>query len=348
MRDRERSRVRTRSRYRTRLFAFLPSPAVLSTGRMSRFRQFAFWFLGFNVAMVLWGALVRVTGSGAGCGSHWPLCNGEVVPGLAAVATRIEFTHRVLSGIDLVLGVLLVVWAFRALPPGHVARKTSTAAGVFLLLEALAGAALVLFGWVVKDASPGRGGAVVVHLVITFLLIGAAALTAALADRPAGLVLRGRGPLVAALSLGVGTLLVAGATGAIAALGNTLYPAASHAAGLAQELSEQAPLLLRLRLVHPFASLAAALVLVVFARAALQTGDDRLRAPALRLLLVLGLQVVAGTLSWWLHAPIFMQLVHLLLADLVWIALLWLAADALSGTHEAAMQRSGGAVLPSP
>ncbi len=311
---------------------------------MSRFRRFAFWFLGFNVAVVLSGGLVRATGSGAGCGSHWPLCNGVVVPRSPVLETMVEYTHRALTGLDAVLGVILVVWAFRALPRGHVARKTSVAAGAFLLLEALAGAALVLFGWVVKDTSPGRGGAVVVHLVITFLLIGAATLTAALADRPGGLSFRGRGPLVAALSLGVGTLLVTGATGAIAALGNTLYPAASHAAGLAQELGEQAPLLLRLRLVHPFASLAATLVLVVFARAALQTGDDRLRAPALRLLLALGLQVVAGTLSWWLHAPVFMQLVHLLLADLVWIALLWLAADALSGTREPAREEAPSAV----
>ncbi len=309
-----------------------------------RFRQFAFWFLGFNLLVVLGGGLVRVTGSGAGCGSHWPLCNGAVVPGSLGLATGIEYAHRLLTGVDAVLGVILVVWAFRALPRGHVARKTAVASGVFLLLEALAGAALVLFGWVVNDASSGRGGAVVVHLVITFLLIGAATLTAALADRPAGVSLRGRGPLVAALSLGVGTLLVSGATGAVAALGNTLYPAASHAAGLAQELSEQAPLLLRLRLVHPFAALAATLVLVVFARAALQTGDAHLRAPALRLLLLLGLQLVAGTLSWWLHAPIVMQLVHLLLADLVWIALLWLAADALSGTREAARQEAPSAM----
>lgn len=310
---------------------------------MSRFRRFAFWFLGYNVAMVLWGALVRATGSGAGCGSHWPLCNGVVVPRDPALETMIEYTHRLLSGVDLILGVILVVWAFRALPRGHAARKTSAAAGAFLLLEALAGAALVLFGWVVDDASPARGGAVVVHLTITFLLIGAITLTAALADRPSGLVLRGRGALVAALSLGVGTLLLAGATGALAALGDTLYPAGSVAQGFAQELSDGAPFLLRLRLLHPFASIAATLVLVVFARAVLLTGDVRLRAPALRLVLLLGVQLAAGALNWWLLAPVFMQLVHLLLADLVWIALLWLAAEALSGTHEAAPERA-----PSP
>jgi cytochrome c oxidase assembly protein subunit 15 len=311
---------------------------------MSRFRRFAFWFLGYNVATVLWGALVRASGSGAGCGSHWPLCNGAVVPRSPALETVIEYTHRVLSGVDLVLGVVLVVWAFRTLPRGHVARKAAAAAGGFLLLEALAGAALVLLGWVSGDASAGRGGAVVVHLAITFLLVGAITLTAALADRPSGLVFRGRGPLVAALSLGVGTLLVAGATGAVAALGDTLFPAASLAQGFAQELGDQAPFLLRLRLVHPFAALASTLVLVVVARAVLQTGDARLRGPALRLVFLLGFQLAAGTLNWWLLAPIWMQLVHLLLADLTWIALVWLAAEALSGTREEASEQAAGAV----
>lgn len=308
---------------------------------MTRFRRFALWFLGYNiVAVVLWGALVRATGSGAGCGAHWPLCNGVVVPRAPAVETMIEYSHRLLSGIDVVLCVILVVWAFRALPRGHAARKTAAASGALLLLEALAGAALVLFGWVAKDASPGRGGAVVVHLVITFLLVGAIALTAAFADRPAGLNFRGRGPLVAALGLGAGTLLLTGATGAIAALGNTLYPSTSLAQGLAQDLSEQAPFLLRLRLVHPFAALATALVLVVIARAALQTGDARLRGAGLRLLLALGLQLAAGALSWWLFAPVWMQLVHLLLADLVLVALLWLGAEALTGRQEVVGQEA--------
>jgi cytochrome c oxidase assembly protein subunit 15 len=311
---------------------------------MTRLRRLAFVFLGYNVALVLWGALVRVTGSGAGCGAHWPLCNGVLVPRSPAAETLIELTHRVLSGVDLVLGVLLVVWAFRDLPRGHPARKSAAAAGGFLLLEALAGAALVLFGWVAKDASPARGGAVVVHLGITFLLLGAVTLTAALAERPAGIVFRGRGPIVAALSLSVGTLLVSGATGAVAALGDTLYPSVSVAQGLVADLNEEAPFLLRLRLVHPFAALAAALVLVVISRAALQTGDQRLRGPGLRLLVLLGLQLAAGALNWWLLAPAWMQLVHLLLADLTWIALLWLAAEALSGSRQPAPQGAVGAI----
>ena len=44
------------------------------------FTRFAWLTLGFLILVILWGAFVRATGSGAGCGNHWPLCNGVVVP----------------------------------------------------------------------------------------------------------------------------------------------------------------------------------------------------------------------------------------------------------------------------
>jgi cytochrome c oxidase assembly protein subunit 15 len=305
---------------------------------MSRFRRFAFLVLGYNLVVVLWGALVRATGSGAGCGSHWPLCNGVVVQRSPALETVIEYTHRILSGADLLLGVVLVGWAVRALPRRHAARKAAIGAAALLAAEALVGAALVLFGWVAKDASAGRGGAVVVHLTITFLLLGALALTAALAEEPGVPALRWRGPFAAALALGFATMLVAGGTGAVAALGDTLFPPTSVAGALVEDLSDQAPFLVRLRLVHPFAALAAALVLVVVSRAALQTRDPRLRGPGLWVLGLLGLQLLGGAANWLLLAPVWMQLVHLLGADLTWIALVWLAAAALSTTREPAVK----------
>lgn len=320
----------------TRASGCVRHAAVLSQALMSPFRRFASWVLGYNVAVVLWGALVRATGSGAGCGSHWPLCNGTVVPRSAAAETLIEFTHRLMSALALALVFTLVVWAFRSLPRGHAGRKAAAASGLFIVFEALVGAALVLFGWVAQDASAGRGWAVAVHLVNTFLLIGSIALTAAVADQPGSLTLRGRAPLAAALGLGLASLLVSAATGAVAALGDTLYPAQSVIEGVAEDLGGQAPFLLRLRLVHPFASMASTLVLVVIARAVLHARDPRFRAPAMRLLAVLGLQLVAGALNVALLAPVWMQLVHLALGEVTWIALVFLTALALSGTHEVA------------
>src|ERR1700732_3618630 len=94
--------------------------------------RFAWAVVWYNVLVILWGALVRATGSGAGCGNHWPLCSGEVVPQTPALATLIEFTHRATSGIDVVLVAVLVVWAFRAFPRRHPARRGATLSGFFL------------------------------------------------------------------------------------------------------------------------------------------------------------------------------------------------------------------------
>lgn len=297
---------------------------------MASLRRFALWVLGYNLAVALWGALVRATGSGAGCGAHWPLCNGQVVPRSPALETLIELTHRVMSGLAIVLVAALVVVALRTLPRGHAGRRAALASAVFMVMEAAVGAALVLFGWVAKDASAARGGVVVIHLVNTFLLVGSIALAAALAQGSGRLTLRGRGPLGAALGLAVVTMLVSGATGAVAALGDTLFPAASVLGGLAQDLSEQAPFLLRLRVVHPFASLAATLVLLAVARAAFHAPDPRLRPLALRLLVLLGAQLLAGAANVALLAPVWLQLCHLALAYLTWISLVQLGAAALS------------------
>lgn len=315
---------------------------------MSRLRRFAVGVLGYNVAVTIWGAFVRATGSGAGCGAHWPLCNGVVVPRSPTLATVIELTHRVTSGLAVVSVAALVAWSFRALPRRHQARRAAVAAAAFIALEALVGAALVTFGWVARDDSAARAGVMIVHLVNTFLLLGAIALTAALVDEPTGLGLRQRGALAAALGLGLATVLVSGATGAMAALGDTLFPARSVAQGVLQELQGDAPFVLRLRLVHPFASLASALVLSVLARAVLQARDPRLRPYAFWLLVLLGVHVLGGALNLVLLAPVWLQLVHLALADLTWIALVLLCAAALAPAAEVRSGPSAPAAATPP
>jgi cytochrome c oxidase assembly protein subunit 15 len=172
---------------------------------------------------------------------------------------------------------------------------------------------------------------VAIHLANTFLLLAAIALTAAFADRPEGLSFRGRGSIAAAFGLGLATLMLGCATGAIAALGDTLFPAATFTEGLRQELTAGAPLLLRLRMIHPFAAIAASIVLVVCARAALRSRPaGKARTLALGLLALVGLELLVGAANLALLAPIWLQLVHLALADLAWIALVLLAAEMLA------------------
>jgi len=314
---------------------------------MRSFARFAWAVLAYDVAVMAWGALVRATGSGAGCGQHWPLCNGEVVPRAPGAEMIVEFTHRATSGVALALVVVLFLWARRVLSRGHPARRTSAAALAFMVTEALLGAALVLFGWVAKDASAGRGFAMALHLANTFLLLASLALTAGWADASGGLVWR-RGVLSRLLAFGGAALLLTGVSGAVAALGDTLFPAVTFAAGLRQELSDGAHLLLRLRVAHPFAALLAAGLLLGAAAVATRPGTgERSRRAGLILATLVVVELFAGIVNLVLLAPVWMQVVHLVLADLTWIALvLTVGWSALPDARPREVAAPGGRSAP--
>lgn len=294
-----------------------------STGA-NRFPAFAWSVLAYNLLVILWGALVRATSSGAGCGGHWPLCNGEVLPQALETATRIEFTHRVMSGVALGSVVALFVWARKAYEPGHTARRWAGWALVFMVTEALLGAALVLFGFVAKDQSIGRIVSLSLHLVNTFALLAAMALTAWWSNRAAPSS-RVNSPQV---TIGLVSVVLVAVAGAITALGDTLFPAASLAAGIAADFSAEASFLVRLRVIHPALAVVSALYLVFMAfpefRARRSGSLKNLSAAVLGLV---ALQLVAGVVNLALRAPLAMQLIHLLIADLLWIALVLFGSE---------------------
>src|SRR5574337_582113 len=113
--------------------------------QLSRFAKFAWGVLAYNVGVILWGAYVRATGSGAGCGGHWPTCNGQAIPMAPSVTTLIEYSHRLSSGLALILVAAMLAWAFRAYPKKHPARLGAVLSAIFIVTEALVGAGLVLF-----------------------------------------------------------------------------------------------------------------------------------------------------------------------------------------------------------
>jgi heme A synthase len=297
------------------------------------FRRFAALVLGYNLLVVLWGAYVRATGSGAGCGNHWPLCNGEVVPHGPFAATLIEFTHRASSGIDLVLVAGLVAWAFRGFPRGHLARLGATLSAIFLATEALIGAALVKLEHVAHNASVGRAYSLSTHLINTLILLACLVLTVWWATGGGRVRLHGGGAWMALPA--VALLVLAGISGAIAALGDTLFPATSFAAGLRQDFNPAANIFLRLRLFHPVLAVAAAgwIAFIAVSLAARWPASRRYAWVAFALV---GCQVAAGGLNLLLLAPVWLQMVHLLLADLVWISLILLFASCLQGSAETA------------
>lgn len=302
-----------------------------------RLATFAWSVLAYNLAVVAWGAFVRATGSGAGCGRHWPLCNGEVLPRPKGIATVIELTHRVTSGLALLLVLGLLVAIVRTMPKGHRSRRAAGWSMGFMVAEALLGAGLVLFELVAHDTSMKRALSMVLHLNNTFFLLASLVLTAAWVT-PAW---EARGDEVTAaperpgllrglLGFALLCVLAVGASGALAALGDTLFPARSLREGIAAELSPFAHAFVRLRVLHPVLAVGSGLV-VVATSAAARALCPRPRVVTLSraLTLVFCVQLCLGLLNVRLLAPVWLQLVHLLVADLTWLLLVLAAAEAI-------------------
>ncbi|MBO0797438.1 MAG: COX15/CtaA family protein [Blastocatellia bacterium] len=291
--------------------------------KISRFAKYAWFVLAFNLAVILLGAYVRASSSGAGCGSHWPLCNGGVIPRSPAMKTLIEFSHRLTSGIALILVVGLLLWAFRSFARRHPARIGASLALLFMLTEALIGAGLVLLDYVAENKSMWRAFWISGHLVNTFLLIAILAFTAWVASTDLRPRIRGQGRIIFALALA--STIILGISGAITALGATLFPVTSLAEGLQQDFSPLSHQLARLRLIHPILSLIVSGLLIYTARTVInRRNSQETRKIAQLLISLIGLQLAAGVLNLLLHAPIWLQIFHLLMSDLIWIALVLL------------------------
>lgn len=300
---------------------------------MSRLARFAYGVLAFNILVILGGALVRATGSGAGCGSHWPLCDGEVVPRSPGLETLIEYSHRFTSGIALLLVVALVVLVFRHRAPGDLARHAAVASLVLILVEAAIGAGLVLLELVGDNTSTARAWWMSGHLVNTFLLLGALTLTGWALAGGQRIHLAGRGRAAVLLGLAAAGMLATGASGAVAALGDTIFPAASLAEGLRQDFSASSHTLLRLRVFHPLLAVATVVLLLALPGRLRSHGSSPFGTTVGFLALT---QLAVGALNLLLLAPVWMQLIHLLVADLLWIALVLYGAEVLSGARSPA------------
>jgi heme a synthase len=309
---------------------FWSKAALLSNprpGGMSQVARFAWAALYWNVAVVLWGAYVRATGSGAGCGNRWPLCNGDVVGASASGQTVVEFTHRITSVISLLMVTGLVVWCWRVTKKGDWARYSAVLAAVFLANEALLGAALVLLKHVGNDQSAGRILFLCLHFGNTLLLLATLSLTAAwLSNGSRRFTLISKWRAVGSIGLGLLATMVTGITGTIAALADTLYPATSLPSSLAQDFSSRTPALLRVRLLHPaVATIAACYVLWVIWRSS--TGRDRFSRSAIALITLLFVQVGIGMTNVLFLTPVWLQIAHLFVADALWILLVLASAD---------------------
>ena len=297
----------------------LPSPAL---------RRFAWAVLCYFIAVILWGTLVRATGAGAGCGNHWPLCNGTVMQHSASVNTMIEFIHRITSGLSFFAVVGLAAWTLAGTVRGHLARAAAVASVVFTLIEATLGALLVKLGLTAQSHSPIRPAYLALHLTNTLLLLAALTLTAHLLSRSEG-YLRGSVRLVAPFGAVVAVIavMIVGVTGALAALGDTLFPASSLGLALAQDFSSTSGWLVRWRWMHPTVAFLASIALIwLLVRAARRRTCWDNRGLSALVLLLLAAVYVLGLLDVILLAPLWGQVAHLLAADTLWAALVVMTA----------------------
>lgn len=293
--------------------------------RSANFTHYAWGVLAWNVFVILWGAYVRASGSGAGCGSHWPLCNGDVVPRAPRLETIIEFTHRMTSAVSILATAGLLVWSMRRFPRHHRVRHYAQLSIVFLFAEALLGAGLVLFEFVASNASAGRAFYLSLHLVNTQFLLAVLALTAWYSREAAPNIVQPPAPVMAALP----AALLISVTGAIAALGDTLFPVSSLAEGLRQDISGASSFLLRLRVLHPVLAVIGAGYFIYAAMSVLRSRPSPPTIQIAMAVIVLAVaQLGAGAMNITLLAPVWMQLLHLMLADLLWLSLVLLAVEA--------------------
>lgn len=315
---------------------------------MRAFTRYAWFVVFYNVLVILWGAVVRATGSGAGCGRHWPTCNGEVIPRAESVETLIELSHRITSTIAGFLVIALVVWAYRAFTRGTLVRRAAVLSLIFIIIEGALGAGLVLLELVENNASVWRAIAVSVHLLNTFVLLLWLVLTAWASRQPQGHATLRRSAHSRLMTVALVGVALLSSAGAVTALGDTLFLSGALAEQLGEETAAR-HFLVQLRVVHPISAIFVSGLLLYLARHFIQTSPSvkvrRLSYAAMGI--VIG-QVVIGVFTIILRAPIVMQISHLLVADIMWITLLLLQFEimTLTAAQTSASVSAGSSAQP--
>ena len=275
-----------------------------------------------SVFSIIAGAIVRATGSGDGCGASWPTCNGEIIPEFDTSSELIEFSHRSVSGVLLIITFIIFVKSFKDEVP-TLQKKIIWSLTFFVLLEALIGAVIVIYEWVGMNSSAPRIIAVPLHLVNTFGLLGAYTLLVHL-TRNSKTTLNNffdRG-----FKIGLFLFLLSGATGSIAALADVIFPSESFITGLAADFDTNSEVLTRLRILHPI--VASALSLYLYSEANRLQNEYQVITKNIKLLILLG--VLLGISNVISNIILPLSILHLLMADLLWILYVYKSAEKIT------------------
>lgn len=306
--------------------------------KLDRFAKYAWFVLAYNVVVILWGVFLRASLSGDGCGEHWLTCGGEVVPSAPQLKTQIEFFHRMTSSLAgiIVIGLLvsaIVKWSKEKSAHNKLLVRMSIASLLFIVIEGILGGLLVLTGNTAANWTPTRPFWMAAHLINTFTLLAILTLTAWFASGGKSFSFsKADRKVLFLMFLGVFGIFIVGMSGSIAALSSMLFPSSSLSEGIAKDFSATSHYILRLRVFHPILSILTG-VFLIFLAGFLRKKDEQ--NPQTRrwsnvLSALVLLQFASGAITLLTLAPIVLQLIHLLLADAVWIAFVLLAASFLA------------------
>lgn len=322
--------------------------------------RWSWGLLWLTIGVIVGGSLVRATGAGDGCGDSWPRCQGSLFPLEGGTETAIEFSHRLATA---ALGLVLLWFVFAAWRAGPGAsakireaglwrslrawrgpgegrdlRRALGWVGIFFMGEVLIGALLVLAGWVDTDSSIGRTITVPLHLVNTFLLVGAVVLVVHLANGgvwPRYDKLRRSNQIGLAI---VGIMLLIAASGGLNALADTLFPPDTLLDGIREEFGPAAPFLVRLRILHPMLAIGGGLSVVMLLRSPSFDLTGSVRNLANLAAGIVGVEAVVGLVNVALLTPVEVQLIHLLIADVLWVVAILAVIRVLAASTEVTAQ----------
>lgn len=286
-----------------------------------QFQKLAFGLLIYTLLVILWGAWVRISHSGDGCGDTWPLCHGQLIPAAERGKTWVEYTHRLMSGL---YGFIVIYfwWVGKKLyPSGHLARKAVIATLIFMITEALLGAKLVLFGLVTDNDTPYRAFVMALHQLNSFMLTGAVTLAFAAATFNPTLSQPSRQQKL--YSYFPWILVVLGITGAWASLSNSLFPTNDILQAWTDDFNSNSHFLVRLRVLHPVLAILGAGGLALYFWVKGQTAEHlMMQRRSLQMSLTLIAGIIFGIATLLLHAPLWMKVAHLAFAHTIWVLLL--------------------------
>ena len=305
--------------------------------KLTRFARYAWFVLAYNLVVIIWGVFLRASKSGDGCGQHWLTCHGEVVPSAPELKTVIEFSHRITSALDGFIVVGLLIWAFwrwrsEKSFKNSIVLKMAVGSFFFVIVEGALGAGLVLTGNTAETLTAARPFWMAGHLITTLVLLAFLSLTAWFASGGKPFNFEAQPKVLLLLGTAVLGIAFVGMSGSIAALSSMIFPSETLTEGIAKDFSTTSNILLRLRVSHPILSVSVS-VYLIFLASWLKTKVGNLSgvtrwSNVLSVLIIV--QIAFGSLTLLTLAPIVMQIGHLLLADLIWIAFVLLSANILA------------------